>query len=188
MGAIGAMRLYSTVDFTLLAEVPGGVSGFNRGGLAFTPDGTEFAGILGESGQEQTVRFFDTETLESTRSLVAHDIQTVDMDISPDGATLATVGEDGFARLWDAETLTLVEEIDLGRPATAVAFTPDGSQLAVSTARGGVRVFHLDFGDLLDEARAHVVRGFEPTECDQYLAQDGHCPSIDDLSGGRLTS
>jgi WD40 repeat protein len=61
---------------------------------------------------------------------------------SPDGATLASVGNDGSARLWDAATgearATLAGH---GYGVRAVAFSPDGATLASGGNDGRVRLW-----------------------------------------------
>ncbi|MGA9596192.1 MAG: hypothetical protein WBV06_08550, partial [Acidimicrobiia bacterium] len=66
---------------------------------------------------------------------------------------MATVGDDGYARVWDLETLTLLDEIEVGGLPTAVAFAEDDTQLAVVTRPGGVRIFNLELDKILDEAQ-----------------------------------
>lgn len=55
------------------------------------------------------------------------------LDISSDGAWLATTTSDGVCRLWDAHSLKLLDTVADGlHPGTAIArFSPDGSRLAI---------------------------------------------------------
>jgi WD40 repeat protein len=77
---------------------------------------------------------------------------TWDLSFSPDGLWLATIGSEG-ARLWDvADAATppvragaLVDRDDLGALGGAVAFSPDGEQLAV--ADGGREVVLWDMNE-----------------------------------------
>ena len=49
----------------------------------------------------------------------------------------ATCGDDGTVRLWERGTRELVAVTDLGGPARAAAFSPDGSALAVGMGASG---------------------------------------------------
>jgi WD40 repeat protein len=175
----GALLLYSTNDFTLLAEQPTVDDPFSRNGIDFTPDGSSIVGIT-ESG---AVRFHDARTLEETRLFTPHEIRARDIDFSLDGLRMATVGLDGFARVWDLETLTLLHEIEVGGLPTAVAFAEDDTQLVVVTRAGGVRIFNLDLDNILDVARDRLRRGFTEDECRVYFP-DGDCPTMQEVLAG----
>ena len=99
---------------------------------------------------------------------------------SPDGARVATAGNDGTVRLFEAGTGA--EQLVLGDSGCAVrgvAFSPDGSKLA-STSCDGVRVWALDIDDLLEIARREAKRSLTDRECRQYL-------HVDQCRGGRRT-
>jgi WD40 repeat protein len=77
------------------------------------------------------------------------------LKLSDDGKRLALIGEKGFARVFDADAGKELCELK-GHDGTvnAVAFTPDGSQVA--TANGKVvRVFDAKSGKLLGEIKGH---------------------------------
>ncbi len=62
--------------------------------------------------------------------------------VSPDGAQIATAGADLCARIWDAETGTLLDRLDgSGRGICAIVFSPDGRRLATADRNQVVRVF-----------------------------------------------
>jgi len=50
-----------------------------------------------------------------------------------------------------------------------VAFTQDGSQLAVSSSDGVIRVYTLKVEDLLALARSRVTRSLTLAECQKFL-------------------
>jgi len=68
---------------------------------------------------------------------------------SPDGRTLATVGNvDLEIRLWDVSTGRLIRAFraPVGDPPTVAAFSPNGARLAVACERGGVQLWDVRSG------------------------------------------
>ncbi len=178
LGGLGVLRLYTTDTFEIVAE-SGITSEQVRSGLEFSPDGKLVAAIAGEAGT--AIRFHDTATLEVVKRLQEpHERGVFGAAFSANGSMLATVGGDGFARVWNVETLALVNEIEVGGLATAVTFLDNDRKLAVGTQSGGVGIYYLEVDDLLDEARQRLRRGFTATECGVYFP-DGGCPTLEGM-------
>lgn len=82
-------------------------------------------------------------------ALGGHEGPVYGVAYSPDGKLIASAGEDGTARLWDAATgselLTLQHPLAVSR----VSFSPDGARLATSTPDGMVRFWDVTSGQEL---------------------------------------
>jgi WD40 repeat protein len=55
----------------------------------------------------------------------------VGVAFAPDGTTLASASLDGTVKVWDTTSATLIHEIEKMPVPTGVAFSPDGSMLAI---------------------------------------------------------
>jgi len=95
---------------------------------AFSPDGKRVA----TGSADGSVCLWNTATGESEASLPAHMGGTFDVAFSPDGRTLAPVGES--LRLWDVPTLRQVISEDTPQAGMFLRFSPDGQYLAVETS------------------------------------------------------
>jgi WD40 repeat protein/DNA-binding SARP family transcriptional activator len=133
--------------------------------VLFTADG-----LLVNADRRGPVLVSDPEGGAPIARLTGHTGGTLDLDLSRDGARLATVGRDGTVRVWDTATWTqLLALPGHTRSAMSVRFSPDGGQLASLGEDGRTRVWAMDLEDLLDIARDKVTRAMSPEECLQYL-------------------
>uniref|UniRef100_A0A6V3M9P2 Anaphase-promoting complex subunit 4 WD40 domain-containing protein n=1 Tax=Lotharella globosa TaxID=91324 RepID=A0A6V3M9P2_9EUKA len=94
-------------------------------------------------------------------SLAGHTKDVIQAKFSPDGRSIATVSEDGSARVWatggDHPWLRIYDPLD---DPCAVAFRPDGKQLALAMKRSRKIVFYsLRWSKKKDASGEHYPRG-----------------------------
>ena len=146
----GTMRLWDLATGTEQATLTGDAGRVNA--VAFSPDGQRLASAHGNG----TVRLWDPATGDCLRILTGHTRWVNAVAFSPDGQRLASAGDDGTVRLWDpasgAEHATLTgltghtDHTGHTSQVDAVAFSPDGLQLASGYSGGTVRLWDLATG------------------------------------------
>jgi serine/threonine protein kinase/WD40 repeat protein/Flp pilus assembly protein TadD len=111
---------------------PGGLSHPTPGTVAFAPDGASVVACGGAVAQR-----FDSATGAAVGAPLSHPEWVHAAAFSPDGRRVATACEDGAVRLWDAATGEPLGEPfrDAATHPISLAFSPDGTALAVGTTR-----------------------------------------------------
>lgn len=97
---------------------------------AFQPDGTHV----------MTVSDFDVKvwnTAAWTSVTLTPGSQIYQASVSPEGQRIATAGEDGLVRIWNATTGAAIQALRHGRRARQAIFSPDGRTLASAGQAGG---------------------------------------------------
>jgi WD40 repeat protein len=106
-----------------------GNAAYNFNALAYYKD----EGWLAVGGRDGTVKVWDTAGRVSMATIQAQTLSVNSVAFSPDGTLLASGGDEGTVGIWEWETRTLVHRIEVGTPPSRLAFSPDGTQLAVAT-------------------------------------------------------
>jgi len=118
---VGLIWLEETV------AIPGAVGSVKS--VTFSPDGKYLASSTSKNGNPS---IWSTQTGEQELTLDGNIGFINKIAFSPDGNTIATAGEDGMVRIWDAsngtEKLTINEHD--GYRVTDLSFSPDGQRLA----------------------------------------------------------
>jgi WD40 repeat protein len=125
------------------------------------------------------VTVWNTTTWELEYELREHQGGVTDLDFSPDGSQLVTVGIDGTARVFDARTGESIFLLPTpGSGDHFVRFAPwHPDHLVVAAEDGIVSVLTLDREELMEIARDKLFRGFTPSECERF--------QLDSCDGGQ---
>jgi WD40 repeat protein len=145
---VGGVFVWETTGGEPQAALEGHAGRVNA--LAFSPDGTRLAivggsllrGTGGDAGFALVREAQGGEVaVVLERGAAAAPRMVLDVAWSPDGALLATAGNDAV-RLWRARTGELALELDATQPSWAVAFAPDGKLLAAA-ADSSIAIWNL---------------------------------------------
>jgi WD40 repeat protein/DNA-binding SARP family transcriptional activator len=112
------------------ATVPGDAVGY--GGLDFAPDGR----LVASRGSGQT-SVWDPRTGGELATIGRSGDHVIAVDVSPDGRLIATAGFEAPVRVWDAATK---QEVFTGHGREDVAWSPDGTLLAMASAGGATAI------------------------------------------------
>lgn len=136
-GAYGGLKLWDGLTGELDTEADERITTSNTSiiKVAFIDQGQ---GIITAS-QDGSINYWDVATGEPVVDLGRHLGIIEGFAVSPNETQLATSGRDGTLRIWE---LTTGEELQLpiedDEAVTALAYSPDGSRLAVGTATGQI--------------------------------------------------
>lgn len=114
--------------------------------IALSPDGRLFAGRFADSGD--VLKFWDPGTGADRGTLSGEGSAstfTWCIALSPDGETLATLGETGDILLWDTKTTKMIAQLSVAPEGGAVtfdmAFSSTGREIAATNSDGTITVW-----------------------------------------------
>jgi WD40 repeat protein len=156
---LDASRLATLVKSVLTITAPSdGIHDVN-----FSPNGR----FLVNGNKNGTVTIWDAENGKQVTTLKAHSDNVWSVCFSPDGSRLATasgMGRNnirrtlyGSVKIWDTLTNEVVHSLD-GHSSTVlkVTFSPDGKQLASSSADDTIQLWDVDTGKRLRIFKGHT--------------------------------
>ncbi|CAL9639376.1 nSTAND1 domain-containing NTPase [Streptomyces sp. enrichment culture] len=171
-GNDGTARLWDVAGHRQLASLDGRSSQVHT--AVFSPDGRTL--VTSHNGWE--VRLWDVRTRKQTAVLTGAGSPAL---FSPDGDTIVTGGEQGKVLLWDARTHQKVDELrvhrsDEGAWPSHLAFTPDGTTLAVTVI--GFRASKSDqsrvqLWDVREGRRTAILKGHTGQVASLAFSPDG---------------
>jgi WD40 repeat protein len=154
----------------------GGALDWSADGSVFVTEGPEDSGM---------VDIRDARTGESVRSFPGHDFDINEVAFNHDGTMLATVGDDGAARIWDPTTGEEVHAIEVpeDEEVWGPSFSPDGSLFAAAWP-GVVRVVDLASGRIVREIPGAVSTSFDPSGARIVVASEQPRAVVLDVESG----
>ncbi len=156
--------------------------------LAFHPSGRMLATSLFET---PTIVVWDLEQGRPVHELKGHTDDIKDLVFTPDGALLASCGEDSSIKLWNPSTGALVHALDgEGKWIVDLAITPDGKFLAAAALDKTLRLWNPTTGKRVAaiEMPAAVKRvAASPDSSRIAVAGSDNAIQLVDLGQGKIT-
>ena len=181
---VGDIRVYDVNSGVLLRTYAHG--GYHVTSLSMNPLGTQTASVSWDGRLE--VR--DTTTGEVIASI---DLSQTDghlewVNWNPVGAKLATIADNGNIRIWDAMTISQVQQFsssvfpfqDTG------AWSPDGTKLAVAGNDGFLRIWDVTSGNLLQTLTGEWSHPTWNPISNQLISQEGNRINIWEMTNATL--
>ena len=119
--------------------------------VALSPDGARLAA----ASDNHVVTIWNPASKTKIASLAGHTDRIVSATFSPDSRYLVSGSWDGTAKLWDVGQQRLIRTMNVRKGVSSLAFSSDGTRLAVGSANKSITVWNLQSGAILHELRGH---------------------------------
>ncbi|MEE9513075.1 MAG: WD40 repeat domain-containing protein, partial [Anaerolineales bacterium] len=186
----GAVTLWNTATWVEKLRVLTKPNGFTY--IALSPDGTQLA--AGNGSSRTAIWGVGPTGGREVLSISAHDGKAYDATFDPSGRLIASTGEDGTLKVWDAPTGQLVNSFPTQtKGAHFPDFGPDGERVAAANRLGGVTIWNVDTGievlSLEGDGSTLMTVDFSP-DGSKLAASDGGGLAYlwDVVSGKRLST
>ncbi|MEL6106391.1 MAG: protein kinase [Planctomycetota bacterium] len=109
----------------------------------FLPDGRRLvAGV-----EDGSIAVWDFQSSRLIKSFNAHRGVIWVVRYDKNNHLFASCGDDGLVRLWDADTFEMIRQWECENATRGIAFSPDGTRIAVAGRAGDIQVFQIEGGE-----------------------------------------
>ncbi|HSG42694.1 MAG TPA: LuxR C-terminal-related transcriptional regulator, partial [Anaerolineales bacterium] len=186
----GMITLWDLETYTQMIRILGQPTGFNF--MALSPDGYR---VAAGNGPDRT-NIWDVSPTGGGEWLTisAHEGKVFDAIYNPAGTKIASTGEEGTVRVWDASTGELLHDLPAQRDWFHFpAFSPDGERMAAANNEGGITIWDTHTGEELltmyGDAPNFTAIAFSPNGSKLASGGKGGIAHIwDVITGQRLTT
>jgi WD40 repeat protein len=128
IGIFNGVQLLDPHTMTIVRSLPTSIPSGDIITLLWSPDNTQIAG----GSVDGIIHIWNVASGVEITLLVGHSKPVLDLAWNPDGTSIISSALDKSVRIWDVATSQQIEQFATQGSSTAVAWIPDGSQVAFS--------------------------------------------------------